>query len=84
MSSTNAHRWEAEHVTYDPLYAPRWVSTWLIDHRLTVPVEVLLVGVGGVWHAQAGPGRYLVSLGLYRAHDQMDTLLRQALDAQVQ
>lgn len=79
----DGHRWEDEHVTFSPLYDPRWVSTWPIDHRLTVPVEVLLVGVGGVWHTQVGPARYLVSVGFYRAHDQMDALLRQALEAQV-
>lgn len=77
----DAHRWEAEHVTFDPLYDARWVSTWLIEHRLTVPVEVLLVGVGGLWHLQVGPARYLMSVELYRAHDRMDTLLRQALEA---
>lgn len=59
----DAHRWNAEHVTSEPPYDPRWVSTWLIDHRLTVPVEVLQVGVGGVWHKQVGPTRYLVSVG---------------------
>lgn len=79
----DAHRWDAEHVTSEPPYDSRWVSTWLMEHRLTVPVEVLQVGVGGVWHKQVGPARYLVSVGLYQAHDQMDAWLRQALEAQV-
>ena len=82
VADEDARRWEDEHVTWDPLYDARWVSTWLIDHRLTTSVEVLVVGAGGVWHSQVSPARHLVSIGFYRAHDQMDALLRQALEAQ--
>lgn len=78
----DARWWEHEHVTFEPRYHPGWVSTWLMDHRLAVPVEILLVGVGEIWHAQVSASRFLVSVGFYRAHDRMDALLRQALETQ--
>lgn len=78
-----ARWWEDVNVTWDPLYDSSWVSSWLIDHALRVPVEVVVVGAGGVWHAQVGPARHLVSVGFYRAHDRMDALLHEALEAQV-
>lgn len=58
-----ARRWEDVNVTFTPPYHPGRVSTWLMDHRLAAPVQVLLVGIGGVWHAQVGPCRFLVSVG---------------------
>lgn len=77
----DARRWEDEHVSSEPPYGGRWISTWLVDHRLLAPVEVLLVGAGGVWHEEARPGRFLVSVGFFRAHDLMDAMLRRALES---
>lgn len=76
-----ARWWETDHVTFENMYAPSWIGGWLAENELSSSVQILIVGVAGPWHMDAGRGRVLVAHSLYQDHDAMDELLQPLLTA---